>query len=170
VQRLAVQVHNSMARAIQPFGTQFDGDTLFAVSTGEIKNAAMSGPDLGVLASEAAWDAILASAPVLPEAAARSEIRLTSASAEMYRGRYELAPGAIAEIRPVGAGLEIEVAGRASLYLPADKWVTLTPVGKDEFELATPRADRLHFDRDASARIVGLTLDPGPWPIRGRRL
>jgi hypothetical protein len=62
------------------------------------------------------------------------------------------------------------VAGRASLYLPADKWVTLTPVGKDEFELATPRADRLHFDRDASARIVGLTLDPGPWPIRGRRL
>jgi L-aminopeptidase/D-esterase-like protein len=170
LQRLAVQVHNSMARAIQPFGTQFDGDTLFAVSTGEIKNAAMSGPDLGVLASEAAWDAILASAPVLPEAAARSEIRLTPASAEMYRGRYELAPGAIAEIRPVGAGLEIEVAGRASLYLPADKWVTLTPVGKDEFELATPRADRLHFDRDASARIVGLTLDPGPWPIRGRRL
>ena len=169
LQRLAVQVHNSMARAIQPFGTEFDGDTLFAVSTGEIK-AAMSGPDLGALASEVAWDAILASAPVLPAAAARSEVRVTAAAMELYRGRYELAPGAIAEVRPAGAGLEIEVAGRASMYLPADKWVALTPVGKDEFELATPRADRLRFDRDASARIVGFTIDPGPWPIHGRRL
>jgi L-aminopeptidase/D-esterase-like protein len=169
LQRLAVQVHNSMARAIQPFGTEFDGDTLFAVSTGE-KNAAISGPDLGALASEVAWDAILASAPVIPAAAARSEVHLTPAAAERYRGRYELAPGAIAEVRAAGDGLEIEVAGRASLYLPPDKWVALTPVGQDEFELATPRADRLHFDRDASARIVGLTLNPGPWPIRGRRL
>jgi hypothetical protein len=81
-----------------------------------------------------------------------------------------LAPGAIAEVRPAGAGLEIEVAGRASLYLPADKWVALTPLAKDEFELATPRADRLRFDRDASARIVGFTIDPGPWPIHGGRL
>ena len=39
LQRLAVQVHNSMARAIQPFGTEVDGDTLFAVTTGEVKNA-----------------------------------------------------------------------------------------------------------------------------------
>jgi L-aminopeptidase/D-esterase-like protein len=169
LQRLAVQVHNSMARAIQPFGTEFDGDTLFAVSTGEVK-AAMSGPDLGAFASEVAWDAILASAPVLTKVAARSEVRVTAAAAELYRGRYELAPGAIAEVRPAGAGLEIEVAGRASLYLPADKWVALTPVAKDEFELATPRADRLRFDRDASARIVGLTINPGPWPIHGRRL
>jgi 6-aminohexanoate-oligomer endohydrolase len=170
LQRLAVQVHNSMARAIQPFGTEFDGDTLFAVSTGEIKNAAMSGPDLGALASEAAWDAVLSSAPALPVAAARSEVHLTSAAGELYRGRYELAPGAVAEVRAAGAGLEIEVAGRASLYLPADKWVALTPVGQDEFELATPRADRLRFDRGASLRIEGLTIDPGPWPIRGRRL
>jgi L-aminopeptidase/D-esterase-like protein len=170
LQRLAVQVHNSMARAIQPFGTEFDGDTLFAVSTGEIKNAVMSGPDLGALASEVAWDAILASAPVLTKAAARSEVRVSAADAQLYRGRYELAPGAIAEVRPAGAGLEIEVAGRASLYLAADKWVSLTAVGKDEFELATPRADRLRFDRDAAARIVGFTIDPGPWPIHGRRL
>jgi L-aminopeptidase/D-esterase-like protein len=170
LQRLAVQVHNSMARAIQPFGTEFDGDTLFAVSTGEIKNALISGPDLGALASEAAWDAILASAPVIPAAAARSDVGVTAAAVQLYRGRYELAPGAIAEVRPAGTGLEIAVAGRASMYLPADKWVPLTPVGKDEFELATPRADRLRFDRDGSARIVGFTIDPGAWPIRGRRL
>jgi len=170
LQRLAVQVHNSMARAIQPFGTEYDGDTLFAVSTGEIKSTAMSGPDLGALASEVAWDAILASAPLLPAAAARSEVHLTRAVAELYRGRYEFAPGAIGEIRSAGAGLEIAVAGSASLYLPADTWVSLTPVGKDEFELATPRADRLRFERDAAGRIGGLTVNPGPWPIRARRL
>jgi L-aminopeptidase/D-esterase-like protein len=36
LQRLAVQVHTSMARAIQPFSTYNDGDTLFAVSTQEV--------------------------------------------------------------------------------------------------------------------------------------
>jgi hypothetical protein len=163
-------VHNSMARAIQPFGTEFDGDTLFAVSTAEVKQDSISAADLGTLASEVAWDAILASAPVLPAPAARSEIRITSAAAQAYRGRYEFAPGAIAEVRPAGAALEIEVAGRGSLYIPADKWLSLTSVGKDEFELVTPRADRLRFDRDAAGRILGLTLNPGPWPIRAQRL
>ena len=36
LQRMAVQVHTSMARAIQPFSTSEDGDTLFAASTQEI--------------------------------------------------------------------------------------------------------------------------------------
>jgi 6-aminohexanoate-oligomer endohydrolase len=167
LERFSIQ---AMARAIQPFGTEFDGDTLFAVSTAEVKQDSISAVDLGKLASEVAWDAILASAPVLPARAARSEIRITAAAAQAYRGRYEFAPGAIAEVRPAGAGLEIEVAGRGSLYIPADKWVPLTSVGKDEFELVTPRADRLRFDRDAAGRIMGLTLNPGPWPIRAQRI
>ena len=57
-----------MARAIQPFGTEVDGDTLFAVTTGEVKNAKSGTAELGTLASEVAWDAILASAPELPAA------------------------------------------------------------------------------------------------------
>src|SRR5271168_2195023 len=112
LQRLAVQVHNSMARAIQPFGTEVDGDTLFAVTTGEIKIAALSNIDLGALASEAAWDAILASAPALPPAAPRTGAALTSAMADACVGRYELAPGSIAELRRNGSGLEIEVIGQ----------------------------------------------------------
>jgi 6-aminohexanoate-oligomer endohydrolase len=170
LQRLAVQVHNSMARAIQPFGTAFDGDTLFAVSTAEVKNPSVSTADLGALASEAAWDAILASAPALPAVAPRLEVALPAALLDACVGRYEFAPGAVAEIRRAGGGLEVEVAGRDSLYLPADHWVSLSPVGTDEFELATPRADRVHLDRDARGRLVGLTIDPGPWPIRARRL
>lgn len=170
LQRLAVQVHNSMARAIQPFGTQFDGDTLFAVSTAEVSNRSISGADLGALASEVAWDAILASAPALPAALPPIEIALTAAMLDAAVGRYEFAPGAIAEIRRAGSGLEVEVPGRDNLYLPADHWISLAPVGLDEFALATPRADRLHLDRNARGHIVGLTIDPGPWPIHAGRL
>jgi L-aminopeptidase/D-esterase-like protein len=170
LQRLAVQVHNSMARAIQPFGTEFDGDTLFAATTAEVKTSTVSPVDLGALASETAWDAVLASAPVLPAVAPPLKITLTTAQLDAYVGRYEFAPGAIAEIRRAGSGLEIDVPGRDSLYLPADHWETLMPAGTDEFELGTPRADRLHLDRDARGRIVGLTIDPGPWPVRARRI
>jgi L-aminopeptidase/D-esterase-like protein len=169
LQRLAVQVHNSMSRAIQPFGTEFDGDTLFAVSTGEV-NSKVGTADLGTLASEAAWDAILASAPALPPSPPRSDVTLSSAAIDAPTGRYEFAPGAVAEIRRARPGLEMEVVGRSSLYLQADQWVSLLPAAKDEFEMATPRADRLRFDRDTAGRIVGLTINPGPWPIRAHRL
>ena len=172
LQRLAVQVHTSMARAIQPFSTSGDGDTLFAVTTGG-RGMAISEDDLddlGLLASETAWDAILATAPAIPLVPPRTDVTLTSAMADACIGRYEFAPAAIAEIRRNGAGLEIEVPGRNSLYIPLGKWVPLTLVAADEFELETPRADRLHIDRDAHGRIVGLTINPGPWPVRARRL
>jgi 6-aminohexanoate-oligomer endohydrolase len=172
LQRLAVQVHTSMGRAIQPFSTSGDGDTLFAVTTGG-KGTAISEDDLddlGLLASETAWDAILASVPPLPPILPRTDVTLTSAMADACIGRYDFAPGAIAELRRNGAGLEIEVAGRNSLYIPVGKWVSLTLVASDEFELATPRADRLHIDRDAHGRIIGLTINPGPWPVHARRL
>ncbi|HME39823.1 MAG TPA: P1 family peptidase [Steroidobacteraceae bacterium] len=170
LQRLAVQVHNSMARAIQPFGTEVDGDTLFAVSTGEVSNAGLNNVDLGTLASETAWDAVLASAPARADAAPRTGAALTSALADACIGRYELAPGSVAELRRNGAGLEVEVTGQDSVYLPAGKWLPLTLVASDEFELATPRADRLHIDRDARGLIAGFTINPGLWPVTALRL
>ncbi len=57
---VARQVHSSMARAIQPFNTRWDGDILFAVSTQQTANAALDEVSLGVVASELAWDAVLA--------------------------------------------------------------------------------------------------------------
>jgi L-aminopeptidase/D-esterase-like protein len=57
--QLGRQVHSSMARAIQPFHTGYDGDTLFAVTTAEVENDALPTPALGVVASELAWDAVL---------------------------------------------------------------------------------------------------------------
>lgn len=170
LQRLAIQVHNSMGRAIQPFGTRADGDTLFAISTGEIKNPALDPIVVGTIASEAAWDAILASAPIEPAPTPRTAEKPTTAALDSATGRYEFVPGVTAQIRRHDAALEIEVTGRESLYLPAGKAVPLTPVSLNEFELGTPRADRLHVDRDARGRVEGFTINPGPWPIRAIRL
>jgi L-aminopeptidase/D-esterase-like protein len=57
---LGRQVHASMARAIQPFHALFDGDVLYAVSTNEAEDPALESIGLGVVASELAWDAVLA--------------------------------------------------------------------------------------------------------------
>jgi L-aminopeptidase/D-esterase-like protein len=59
LQRLAVSTHSSMARAIQPFHTERDGDTFFAVSTAEISRGDPDLSDLCVFSSELAWDAVL---------------------------------------------------------------------------------------------------------------
>jgi 6-aminohexanoate-oligomer endohydrolase len=58
--QLAAQVHASMARAIQPFHALTDGDVLFAATTNEVAVEALDSVALGVLASELAWDAVLA--------------------------------------------------------------------------------------------------------------
>jgi L-aminopeptidase/D-esterase-like protein len=60
--QFARQVHASMARCIQPFHTEFDGDVLFVASTNEVDHPPLaSSAALGMLASEVAWDAVLAS-------------------------------------------------------------------------------------------------------------
>jgi L-aminopeptidase/D-esterase-like protein len=57
--QLGRQVHSSMARAIQPFHTIYDGDVLYAVTTNEIENPKLNSIALGIVASEVAWDAVL---------------------------------------------------------------------------------------------------------------
>jgi L-aminopeptidase/D-esterase-like protein len=70
--QLARQVHSSMHRAIQPFHTDMDGDTLFAVTTDEVElppspassrgGLSVNATALGSIASEVMWDAILEAA------------------------------------------------------------------------------------------------------------
>lgn len=60
LRQLGRQVHSSMARAIQPFHTLFDGDVLFAATTAEVADDGVGEGALGVIASELAWDAVLA--------------------------------------------------------------------------------------------------------------
>lgn len=60
LRQFARQVHASMARAIQPFHTMFDGDILFAVTTNEVLEPRLKDvSSLGAVASEVAWDAVL---------------------------------------------------------------------------------------------------------------
>lgn len=64
LRHLGRQVHTALGRAIFPFHTIQDGDVLYAVTTNEVENDRLGGIALGMIASEVAWDAVLASAPV----------------------------------------------------------------------------------------------------------
>lgn len=69
--QLGRQVHSSMHRAIQPFHSSLDGDTLFAMTTdevpigdaglGDVGHHELNTVALGTIASEVAWDAVLSS-------------------------------------------------------------------------------------------------------------
>jgi len=61
LQSVGRQVHASMARGIQPFNVRWDGDVNYMVSTQEVANPDLDEVTLGELASDAMWDAILAS-------------------------------------------------------------------------------------------------------------
>jgi L-aminopeptidase/D-esterase-like protein len=61
LQSVGRQVHTSMARGIQPFHARWDGDANYMVSTQEVANDGLDEVTLGELASDAMWDAILAS-------------------------------------------------------------------------------------------------------------
>jgi L-aminopeptidase/D-esterase-like protein len=54
-----------MARAIQPFHTEKDGDVLYAVTTGEIESPRLEFEELASYAAELAWDAVLSAVPPL---------------------------------------------------------------------------------------------------------
>lgn len=60
--RIARQVHASMSRAIQPFHMMVDGDVLFAVNTNAVESP-LHEMLLATIASELAWDAVLACVP-----------------------------------------------------------------------------------------------------------
>jgi 6-aminohexanoate-oligomer endohydrolase len=169
LQRLAVQVHTSMARAIQPFSTEDDGDTLFAVTTAAVENPKLSPSDLSTVASEVAWDAVLASVPALEERGPEAPIALATGVLDRYLGAYDLSPDARVVVTREGDALRIQALSDGGMYVPKDAPVSLVPVGRDTFVLDTPRRDLLRFDLAAGGQVVGLTIDPGRWPVAGRR-
>lgn len=169
LQRLAVQVHTSMARAIQPFHTEQDGDVLFAVTTGEVENPELRPVDLGVVASEVAWDAVLASVPPLPEME-RTVARVDPRSFAAYEGRYEFGPGAELTIVPEGGRLLVEATGERPVYgfVPGER-VEVFPTSPTHFFSRNPRGDHLRFMRE-DGRVTGLILNPGPWGLPAQKV
>ncbi|HXV12583.1 MAG TPA: P1 family peptidase [Candidatus Krumholzibacteria bacterium] len=59
--QMARQVHSSMARAIDPFHTMYDGDVLYCVTTNTLAPAPLNYNEVSYVASELAWDAVLRS-------------------------------------------------------------------------------------------------------------
>jgi L-aminopeptidase/D-esterase-like protein len=169
LQRLAIQVHASMARAIQPFATANDGDVLFAVSTDEIDDPALPSTDLGTLASELMWDAVLASVPDLPK-----PLPLATGGASLAAtacgGRYSFARDAVLAAEVEGGKLRLRVAGQRSIYgrEPNQGWdVALAPDGSFALEDVFLTGGRFLAGKDG--RVSELQLNPGPWVQRGRR-
>jgi L-aminopeptidase/D-esterase-like protein len=106
LQRMAVQVHTSMARAIQPFSTSEDGDTLYAASTQEI-DSELRPVTLMTIASEVMWDAVLASVPdnATPPPPAEKPATVSADKLAAYAGTYEFGVAQTAG----GGGLGVDV-------------------------------------------------------------
>lgn len=161
LQRLAVQVHGSMARGIQPYSTMDDGDVLFAVTTSAVDNPVLPAMDLSTIASEVAWDAILASVP--PQDPARPTVPIQVSLAELDRlaGTYEFPSGARVMVKRDGARLRTILTGMGGLFFGKDGNF-LVPVAPREYLIEGPRGDRLRFDFNRG-RATAMTLNPGQW-------
>ena len=162
--RLAIQVHGSMNRGIQPFATEQDGDVLYAVTTDEIENPALSPLDLGVIASELAWDAILSSVPSVPDAPVFSKMKPTADELKKYVGTYEFFGGNKLTIGVEQANLTATFKGNGRIYFDNDRKYQLSPAQNGLFVIDSAARDVLRFE-GSDGVITGLTMNPGPWKI-----
>ena len=167
LQRLAIQVQTSMARAIQPFSTADDGDTLYAVTDSSVDNPRLSSEDLGLLASEAAWDAVLASRPELDPAPAAGQ-PLGPERLKDCAGRYVLAPGEIMTVGLDAGQLWIQGPAAPNPYLPRAGRTVLEPISGALFRVAGPRGDRIAFEWSGNG-VVRAVINPGHWPVAATR-
>jgi L-aminopeptidase/D-esterase-like protein len=169
LQRLAVQVHSSMGRAIQPFSTQFDGDVLYAVSTGEIE-ATPQQPfatlDVDVLADEVMWDAILSSVPAQPAPAVAESAATTDARVlQRYAGDYVFSPDVTVRISTAGGKLLAQAVGARNAYaITREAPIELQRTAADAFAIPGRYPLSLQFPRGGE-----LVINPGHWQQTGRR-
>jgi hypothetical protein len=169
LRRVAVQVHGSMNRAIQPFATEEDGDVLYAVTTDEVENASLSAMDLGVLASELAWDAVLSAVPPLPPTPRALDSRPDPEALAKFRGHYGFHGGGELTIGFDRGTLTAEFKGNGRMYFDADKPYRMTAAQDGLFVLESAAKDVVRFE-ESEGRITGLTVNPGPWAARATRL
>ncbi len=173
LQRLATQVHGSMGRAIQPFATEFDGDVLYAVSTGELAAGAtpdIAAVDLDVLADEVMWDAILASVPDQPAVVSQTSgspaSGRTAPPSKDLAGDYEFSPKVRVRIRLEQGQLLAQSMGAQDVFaIPHDHAVALQAVSPSLYTL--PGRYPLQLSFEASHRLI---INPGHWQQAGARV
>ncbi len=144
LQRLAIQVHMSMSRAIQPFSTTDDGDALFAVTTDEVDNPSLSALDLSTIASETAWDAVLASVPQQDPVRPIAPIRVPASDLDSVIGTYEFPSGTRVVVARDGDQLHTTVVGSGGIFF--------SPEG--QYADTCRRTRVSHFRAASGSRVV----------------
>ncbi|KQZ84732.1 hypothetical protein ASD64_20200 [Mesorhizobium sp. Root157] len=165
--RLAVQVHTSMGRMIQPLGTVNDGDILFAVSTAEIENPSLHPTDLAVVASETMWSAVLNSIPDIdPYRATETTIFEPAELSQTFKFGTE----GLVEIRQTGNSLTLRSVGECSIF-GIEPGETLVSASREanSFLFASEILQRIAFKRDSDGKVM-LVLNPGNWQQIGKIL
>jgi L-aminopeptidase/D-esterase-like protein len=170
LQRLAVQVHTSMARAIQPFSTAEDGDTLFAVSTQEVGPAAGGLTDMGldITAGEMMWDAILSSVPdntkisLAPAVTPKNLARLT--------GSYRFGDNVVIDVWEQDGALMLRPRGEIWFFDLLDKPIRLTATSDSDFYVNSQYRTRLSFVVSQDGTVTGAVINPGGWALNGQRI
>lgn len=168
LQRLAVQVHSSMARGIQPYSTMDDGDALFAVTTAEVDNPALSALTLSAVASELAWDAILASVPPQDPIQPAIPMEVSPSDLDRLAGTYEFPSGTRIKVMRDGKQLATALTGMGGLFF-SNGGNVLVPVGPREFMIDGPRGDRIRFV-SGRGRPTAMVLNPGQWAQTAKRV
>lgn len=168
LQRLATQVHSSMSRAIQPFATAQDGDILYAVTTDEVDNSSLSAADLSVIASELAWDAVLASVPSIPERPKPLASKPSRDALQKFVGTYEFYGGGRLIVGTDADTLVAKFEGNGRIYFDKDKSYPITPADNGLFIIEAPGREVLRFN-EIDGKVTGLTINPGPWEIRSSK-
>lgn len=170
LQRLAVQVHTSMARGIQPFASEFDGDVLYAVSTNEVDSgpgATLPSMEIGVTAAELMWDAILNAMPdeQVTQPSPDPDLEVPDITLRKYTGTYRFSHFAELTIRVENAALVAEATGERDVFqVRRGEPRTLLAASPDTFTVAPGRYPfSLQFTDDA------VIVNPGRWQQVGHR-
>lgn len=171
LQRLAVQVHTSMARGIQPFASEFDGDVLYAVSTNEVETGpgeTIPSMEIGVAASELMWDAILAAVPAhqVTQPDPDPELVLPARTLEKYAGTYRFSHLAELTVSVENGALVASATGERDVFQV--KKGTPRPLLAATRDTFTVERGRYPF----SIQFAGdeIIINPGRWQQTGYRV
>jgi hypothetical protein len=162
-----------MARAIQPFSTVDDGDTIFVATTEEVGPTAggLSRGSLNLIASDMMWDAILSSVPDEPQPvfSAPPTVTVSPKSLAKLNGRYKFSHDQLVDIREENGVLMVHNTGPGFFDLLNDYWVPLTPVSDKEFYINSQFHTRISFVFSSTEKVTGAIVNPGRWGLKGQK-
>jgi hypothetical protein len=121
--------------------------------------------DLGVLASEVMWDAVLSSVPEQPSVPTRAAAAPRGDVVRSYVGDYVFSPFVTIRVSAKGDLLFAQATGqRAAHAIGRERAVELQALSTRDFTVPGRYPLVLTFDGSG-----GLTVNPGPWQQVGRR-